>query len=59
MGNIQGDSGGPLMCMNSRGDWSLVGVYSFLSYACTEPGAYTNVETYNDWIHKVINTNSW
>ena len=53
-----GDSGGPLMCRApSDGTYKLIGLVSWGGDKCAqahEPGAYTRVEKYVDWIKKHV-----
>ncbi|XP_058788822.1 serine protease nudel-like [Phymastichus coffea] len=53
----QGDSGGPLMCRDSNLEWYIGGVVSH-GIGCArvnEPGAYTKVSYFVDWINDIIN----
>lgn len=56
---IKGDSGGPLVCRNPLNDkqWFVAGVVSH-GEGCArpnEPGAYTRVSLFGDWIDLKIN----
>jgi secreted trypsin-like serine protease len=51
----QGDSGGPIIFTN--GVPTLVGIISWGKKRCTgdgQPGVYTRVESYVDWIHRAM-----
>lgn len=57
----QGDSGGPFMCRNPNNpsQWYLAGIVSH-GLGCArpnEPGVYTKVSKYVDWIAENISTN--
>ncbi|XP_074659981.1 transmembrane protease serine 3-like [Tubulanus polymorphus] len=50
----KGDSGGPLVCKR-QGKWYVHGVTSFGNFPCGrkgEPGVYTRVTSYLDWINE-------
>ncbi|XP_035232718.1 tryptase-like isoform X2 [Stegodyphus dumicola] len=50
-----GDGGGPLVC-EKEGRWYQVGIVSF-GIGCGQPntpGIYTRVESYSNWIHRVV-----
>ncbi|GFW34172.1 transposable element Tcb2 transposase [Trichonephila clavipes] len=50
-----GDGGGPLVC-EMNGHWYQVGIVSF-GIGCGQPntpGIYTRVESYSNWIHRVV-----
>ncbi|KAJ8676459.1 hypothetical protein QAD02_012246 [Eretmocerus hayati] len=58
----QGDSGGPLMCRvsTSKNEWYVGGIVSH-GIGCgrrNEPGAYTKVAHFVDWINSVMNSRS-
>ncbi|KAG1683203.1 Plasminogen [Nymphon striatum] len=51
-----GDSGGPLMQLINK-KWTVIGIVSFGAPECAqpdEPGVYTNVGSYINWIHQVV-----
>lgn len=50
---MQGDSGGPLMVL-IEDNYYLAGIVSF-GYKCanSNPGVYTNVAKFSDWIRKI------
>lgn len=57
----QGDSGGPFMCLNPNHphQWYLAGVVSH-GEGCAranEPGIYTRVSLYVEWINELTNCN--
>ncbi|XP_054166527.1 chymotrypsinogen A-like isoform X2 [Oppia nitens] len=54
-----GDSGGPLMCKTSKGRYIQYGLVSYgVQEMCgsKEPGVYTRVSHYKDWIEEKINS---
>jgi len=54
--SCQGDSGGPLAHKNADGVWTLYGIVSHGPSPCAnnaDPGAYTRVTEYLDWINSV------
>lgn len=54
--NIQGDSGGPLV-LEENGRWNLIGIISW-GIGCgvaLQPGVYTRITEFTDWIHQIIN----
>jgi secreted trypsin-like serine protease len=55
-GSCSGDSGGPLQCSRD-GRFHLVGVVSWGTSSCTEPGypgVYTRMTSYTDWVYNKI-----
>ncbi|XP_015903778.2 plasminogen [Parasteatoda tepidariorum] len=58
--SCQGDSGGPLVYSEDRKKWHLGGIVSTGGSICAEkeqPGIYTLVPYYVDWIQKVMKSN--
>ena len=53
-----GDSGGPLVCRDPSGIWKLIGLTSWggpdACGAAKQPGVYTRVEHYMDWIKERV-----
>jgi secreted trypsin-like serine protease len=46
------------MVCNKNGVWSVVGITSW-GYTCAgayQPGVYTRVQSYTDWINQVVKT---
>lgn len=63
-GVCHGDSGGPLVCETSRGQWSIVGVASYVTDTNTieglcglqgRPSGFSRVSIKNSWIRQTIN----
>lgn len=59
----QGDSGGPFLCQNPNvaNQWYLAGIVSH-GEGCArpnEPGVYTRVSLYLQWIHDNISNFKW
>lgn len=56
-----GDSGGPLMYKMESGRWAVVGIVSWgIDGKCAvagQPGVYTRVSAYSDWIYRQISSN--
>ncbi|KAK4328799.1 hypothetical protein Pmani_000818 [Petrolisthes manimaculis] len=51
-----GDSGGPLVVPNSDSVYSLVGITSWGIGCATNPGVYTRVTEYVDWVNNLVNS---
>ena len=57
MDRCKGDSGGPLVSREFTGDpWYQIGVVSYGTGKCGvgEPGVYTRVDGYLDWIESKL-----
>lgn len=53
--SCQGDSGGPLVRDPGNGSWLLVGIVSFGGLCgVVDPGVYTQLSTYLDWVNGII-----
>ncbi|KAK4314191.1 hypothetical protein Pmani_014524 [Petrolisthes manimaculis] len=52
----QGDSGGPLVVPNSDSVYSLVGITSWGIGCATNPGVYTRVTEYVDWVNNLVSS---
>ncbi|XP_028672172.1 mast cell protease 1A-like [Erpetoichthys calabaricus] len=59
-GDCEGDSGGPLVCQDNLNKPTAVGIVSYGSKRCEDPGSnvYTRVSAYRDWIEMKINASS-